>query len=167
MVFFLFSCSEMHSLIFKYSSKSQNNFNLAINPVVHCQIWVTDNLFRNFANISMIILACLFLYNTVFGVLELKLFQLYDMNWSIYTLSWASLVAQQQRLCLQCRCEYHPWVGEIPWRREWQPTLVFLPGDPMDRGAWRTTVHRVGHKEVDKLKRLSTHTRKLFLSSLA
>ena len=21
-----------------------------------------------------------------------------------------------------------PWVGEIPWRREWQPTPVFLPG---------------------------------------
>ena len=22
-----------------------------------------------------------------------------------------------------------PWVGKIPWRREWQPTLVFLPGE--------------------------------------
>ena len=21
-----------------------------------------------------------------------------------------------------------PWVGKIPWRRAWQPTLVFLPG---------------------------------------
>jgi len=21
----------------------------------------------------------------------------------------------------------HPWVGEMPWRREWQPTPVFLP----------------------------------------
>ena len=21
-----------------------------------------------------------------------------------------------------------PWVGKIPWRREWQPTAVFLPG---------------------------------------
>ena len=21
-----------------------------------------------------------------------------------------------------------PWVGKIPWRRKWQPTLVFLPG---------------------------------------
>ena len=20
------------------------------------------------------------------------------------------------------------WVGKIPWRRAWQPTLVFLPG---------------------------------------
>ena len=40
-----------------------------------------------------------------------------------------SLVAQQLRLCLQCRgCGFDPWVGTIPWRRKWQPTPVFLPG---------------------------------------
>ena len=22
-----------------------------------------------------------------------------------------------------------PWVGKIPWKREWQPTPVFLPGE--------------------------------------
>ena len=22
-----------------------------------------------------------------------------------------------------------PWVGKIPWRKEWQPTPVFLPGE--------------------------------------
>ena len=22
-----------------------------------------------------------------------------------------------------------PWVGKIPWRRKWQPTPVFLPGE--------------------------------------
>ena len=33
-----------------------------------------------------------------------------------------------------CQCRRHkrfgfdPWVGQIPWRRKWQPTLVFLPG---------------------------------------
>ena len=26
------------------------------------------------------------------------------------------------------RCEFDPCVGKIPWRRKWQPTLVFLPG---------------------------------------
>jgi len=25
--------------------------------------------------------------------------------------------------------EFDPWVEKIPWRREWQPTLVFLPGE--------------------------------------
>ena len=27
----------------------------------------------------------------------------------------------------QCRCGFHPWVGTIPWRREWQPTPILLP----------------------------------------
>ena len=36
---------------------------------------------------------------------------------------------------LACQCRRHkrqgfdPWVGKIPWRREWQPTPVFLPGE--------------------------------------
>ena len=25
------------------------------------------------------------------------------------------------------RPRFHPWVGKIPWRRKWQPFLVFLP----------------------------------------
>ena len=25
------------------------------------------------------------------------------------------------------RCQFNPWVGMIPWKRKWQPTLVFLP----------------------------------------
>jgi len=24
---------------------------------------------------------------------------------------------------------FDPWVGKIPWRRAWQPTTVFLPGE--------------------------------------
>ena len=27
------------------------------------------------------------------------------------------------------RLRFDPWVGKIPWRKEWQPTLVFLPGE--------------------------------------
>ena len=27
------------------------------------------------------------------------------------------------------RCEFGPWVGKSPWRRAWQPTPVFLPGE--------------------------------------
>ena len=34
-----------------------------------------------------------------------------------------------------CRCRrcwsqgFNPWVGKIPWRRAWQPTSVFFPGE--------------------------------------
>ena len=35
----------------------------------------------------------------------------------------------QERIHLQCRRPgFDPWVRKIPWRREWQPTPVFLPG---------------------------------------
>ena len=27
------------------------------------------------------------------------------------------------------RCAFNPWVRKIPWRRTWQPTRVFLPGE--------------------------------------
>ena len=33
------------------------------------------------------------------------------------------------RISLQCgRPRFDPWVGKIPWRREWQSTTVFFPG---------------------------------------
>ena len=43
---------------------------------------------------------------------------------------------------------FDPWVGKIPWRREWQPTPVFLPGE---FHGWRSLAgyspwdHWVGH----------------------
>ena len=33
----------------------------------------------------------------------------------------------QWRRCKRCR--FNPWVGKIPWRRAWQPTPLFLPGE--------------------------------------
>ena len=34
------------------------------------------------------------------------------------------------RAHLQCgRPGFHSWVGKIPWRRAWQPTLLLLPGE--------------------------------------
>ena len=27
------------------------------------------------------------------------------------------------------RHRFDPWIGKIPWKREWQPTPVFLPGE--------------------------------------
>ena len=35
-----------------------------------------------------------------------------------------------ERIFLQCRrTGFYPWVGQIPWRRDWLPTPVFLPGE--------------------------------------
>ena len=41
-------------------------------------------------------------------------------------------VAQLVKTACQCkrrkRRGFNPWIGKIPWRREWHPTPVFLPG---------------------------------------
>jgi len=54
-----------------------------------------------------------------------------------------------------CQCRRHkrrglnPWVRKIPWRRAWQPTLVFFPGE----SPWTEEPGRLyspwGHKELD------------------
>ena len=38
---------------------------------------------------------------------------------------------------------FNPWVRKIPWRRTWQPTPVFLPGEPHGRRNLVATVHGV------------------------
>ena len=57
-------------------------------------------------------------------------------------------------MCLQCgRPGFDPWVGKIPWRRQWLPTPVFLPGEfqglrsLVGYSPW-------GHKELDMTEQL-------------
>ena len=38
---------------------------------------------------------------------------------------------------------FDPWVGKIPWRREWQPTPVLLPGKSHGRRSWKAAVHGI------------------------
>ena len=41
------------------------------------------------------------------------------------------------------------WIGKIPWKRKWQPTPVFLPGEPPwaeeSGGLQSMGLQRVGH----------------------
>ena len=41
------------------------------------------------------------------------------------------------------------------WRRKWQPTPVFLPGDSQDGGAWWAAIYGVAESQT-RLKRLSS-----------
>ena len=36
---------------------------------------------------------------------------------------------KKKHACQYRRCEFDPWARKIPWRREWQPTSVLLPGE--------------------------------------
>ena len=78
--------------------------------------------------------------------------------WEI-PLSWASLVARWLKKQTNkknttkpaCQCRRHgfnPWVGKIPWRRKWQPTPVFLPGESHGQRSL-ACYSPWGHKELD------------------
>ena len=48
-------------------------------------------------------------------------------------------------------------VRKIPWRRKWQPTPVFFPGESHGQGSLED-YSPWGRKEWDMTERLSTHT---------
>ena len=68
-----------------------------------------------------------------------------------------------------CRCRrrerqgFDPWVGKIPWRRAWQPTPVFLPGE--SHGEELAGCTPWGREELDTTEGLSTrHTHQELLT---
>ena len=48
----------------------------------------------------------------------------------------------------------YPWVRKIPWRREWLPTPIFLPGESLGQRSPRSYSPR-GHKESDTTEQLT------------
>ena len=56
-----------------------------------------------------------------------------------------------------CQCRRHkrhdfdPLVGKIPWRRAWQPTPVFLPGESHGQRNLAGYCPK-GHKDSDKIE---------------
>ena len=72
-----------------------------------------------------------------------------DVNLTNIDNKGASLVAQMVKsLPAMQETQFDPWVRKIPWRREWQPTPVFLPGKSHGRSClagYSPWIHRVGH----------------------
>ena len=59
--------------------------------------------------------------------------------------------ASDKESTLQCRRpRFHPWVGENPWRREWQPIAVFFPGESHGQRSL-AGYSPWGHKESDTI----------------
>jgi len=62
----------------------------------------------------------------------------------------------------------HDWVTSLSlftfmhWRRKWQPTPVFLPGESQGRGAWWAVVYGVTQSQT-WLKRLSSSSSNVFV----
>ena len=69
-----------------------------------------------------------------------------------------------------CQCKRHkrhgfnPWVRKIPWRREWQPTLVFLLGESHgQRSLVGYTVHEVSKGQIRLSDWAHTHSQSFSL----
>ena len=71
--------------------------------------------------------------------------------WAATRLQWLSRL----KIYLQCRRPgFNPWLGKIPWRREWLPTPVFLPGE--FHGQRSLVGYSLwGHKESDRTERIT------------
>ena len=125
----------------------------SVEPILHCILIVTSWLqhiillihyWILFACILLTVFTSTFMGDTgSFHVISLSSFNSRVMS----AAQKSSMVAQRLSICLQrrsCRrCGFDPWVGKIPWRRAWQPTSVFLPGESHEEGSLLATVHRV------------------------
>ena len=62
-----------------------------------------------------------------------------------------------------CQCRrrkkhwFDPWVGNIPWRRSWQPTAVLLPGES-PRTEEPGGLQTMGLQRADTTEQLSSHS---------
>ena len=54
--------------------------------------------------------------------------------------------ACQRRGPKRCRCD--PWVGKIPWRRAWQSTPIFLPGESHGQRSLAGYIQSMGLQRV-------------------
>ena len=77
----------------------------------------------------------------------------------------ASQVAQWWRIRLQMQEFQVPSLGQedlkIFWRRKWQPIQYSCRDNPMDRGAWRTTIYGVGYDWAHTHTHTYTHVHTL------
>ena len=85
----------------------------------------------------------------LFFFLGLPFTQHFKINLHDEIYQGASVVAQMIKNPLaKGRIEFNPWVRKIPWRKEWLPTPVFLPGESQGLGSLvgcRLWDRRVGH----------------------
>ena len=79
----------------------------------------------------------------------------------LHTLSFSQnnyLISSFYSNC-QCKgCEFDPWVGKIPWKRQWQPTEVFLPGKSYGQRSL-AGYSPWGDKESETTEQLKKNTR--------
>ena len=94
---------------------------------------------------------------------EGNLWVLKTIYWSMIGLPWL-----KESACNAGGPGFDPWVGNIPWRRDWLPTPVFLPGKSCGQrslAGYRPWGHRVRHGWATNASLKSVRIRKVRLRS--
>ena len=93
-------------------------------------------------------------YQMEIGIIKCRICLLVFHNWGF---PGGTVVKESACQCRgHRRCGFYSLVGKIPWSRKCQPTPVYLPENPMNRGAWRIAVHGVT-EESDTTEWLSNN----------
>ena len=84
-------------------------------------------------------------------IFKMGLFTRSPLAMDIWSMGFPGGTSGKEPTC-QCirhkRLEFDPWIGKIPWRRAWQPTPVFLPGESHGRRSLKG-YSPWGHTELD------------------
>ena len=99
-------------------------------------------LFYTFLHNCMTTMTSLFALSSMFIIMILALELFFDTQCILFR--WINHFAKIGPLCyiifylsiyFQCRrSRFNSWVGKILWRRKWQPTPVFPPGESHGQG---------------------------------
>ena len=79
---------------------------------------------------------------------------------TLHRASQVALVGKKKPACQRRRHErprFDPWVGRIPWRRAWQHTPAFLPGESHGQRSL-AGYSPWGHQESDTTERLNNNS---------
>ena len=111
----------------------------------------------------------IFTYPVLCDWLDFKILTLYrSYLFCIMRYFQCGLLSSKESSCQFKRLRRHrfyPWVRKISWRKAWQPTPLFLPGESHGQRNLAALVYRVA-KSWTWVKWLSMHARKSLLSSL-
>ena len=91
--------------------------------------------------------------------------QRFRHDWVTFTFTFPWWLSGKESTCQYRKCRFDPWVGKIPWRREWQPTPVFLPGKSHGQRSlagysqWgcKRVRHHLGTKQQQQYTRFHHH----------
>ena len=68
-----------------------------------------------------------------------------------------------KKLSTMQKTQVHPWVRKIPWRRAWQPTPVFLPGESHGQRSLAGCSPE-GHTELEMMDMTKQQQQPLFIT---